>query len=64
MAAAPYAAADAAPRVGKVGGAFCTGVGDDASRILLNYTPAATWMSALGHELGHAYHNCVPEERG
>lgn len=55
---------DAAPRVGKVGGASCTGVGDDASRILLNYTPAATSMGALAHELGHAYHNCVPEERG
>lgn len=55
---------DAPPRVGKVGGGFCTGVGDDASRILLNYTPAATWMGALAHELGHAYHNCVPEERG
>lgn len=54
---------DAAPRVGKVGGGFCTGVGDDASRILLNYTPAASWMSALAHELGHAYHNYVPEER-
>jgi pepF/M3 family oligoendopeptidase len=47
---------DAGPREGKVGGGFCTGVGNGASRILLNYTPNFLWMSAIAHELGHAYH--------
>ena len=47
---------DAGPRAGKVGGAFCMGVGDGASRVLLNFDGAATGMLSLAHELGHAYH--------
>lgn len=49
---------DAEPRSGKVGGGFCMPIlGDDASRILVNYTPAYDGVSTLAHELGHAYHN-------
>jgi pepF/M3 family oligoendopeptidase len=48
---------DVGPRPGKVGGAFCMPVGDGASRVLLNYTPAFDGVSTLAHELGHAYHN-------
>lgn len=53
---------DVGPRFGKEGGAFCTGVGGEASRILLNYLPVASWMSTIAHELGHAYHNLVTDE--
>ena len=55
---------DVEPRLGKEGGAFCTGVGGDASRILLNYLPVTSWMSTIAHELGHAYHNFVVDQQG
>ncbi len=55
---------DAGPREGKGGGGFCTEVGPGDSRILLNYAPVYDWMSALAHELGHAYHTSVMGERG
>ena len=55
---------DVGPRFGKEGGAFCTGVGGDASRILLNYLPVSGWMSTIAHELGHAYHNFVIDRQG
>lgn len=48
---------DAAPRAGKIGGAFCMEIRGDESRILANFTPAFDGVSTLGHELGHAYHN-------
>jgi pepF/M3 family oligoendopeptidase len=54
---------DAGPRVGKDGGAFCTAVQGDESRILANYLPVFSWTSILAHELGHAYHNFVIVER-
>lgn len=53
---------DAEPREGKGGGGFCTGIGRGESRILLNYAPVYDWMSALAHELGHAYHAAVMGE--
>jgi oligoendopeptidase F len=45
--------------VGKEGGAFCTAVKGDESRILANYLPVFGWTSTLAHELGHAYQNFV-----
>lgn len=51
---------DAEPRNGKVGGAYCTPVRGDESRILMNYDPSYGSVSTLAHELGHAYHNlCI-----
>ena len=55
---------DAESRPGKDGGAFSMPVGGDASRILLNYLPVYDWMSALAHELGHAYHAAVVPQAG
>jgi oligoendopeptidase F len=55
---------DVGPRLGKESGAFCAGVGGDASRILLNYLPVTSWMSTIAHELGHAYHNFVVDQQG
>lgn len=55
---------DVGPRLGKEGGAFCSAVAGDASRILLNYLPAAAWMTTTAHELGHAYHNYVVVKEG
>ncbi|HEU5434419.1 MAG TPA: M3 family metallopeptidase, partial [Thermomicrobiales bacterium] len=48
---------DAGPRPGKVGGAFCTWLVGDQSRILMNFSPTYDAVSTLAHELGHAYHN-------
>lgn len=53
---------DAPPRKGKVGGAYCTPVGQGCSRILLNHEDSFESISTLAHELGHAYHNhCLRE---
>lgn len=48
---------DAEPREGKVGGAYCTRVHGDVSRILMNWNGSSSSLSTLAHELGHAYHN-------
>jgi pepF/M3 family oligoendopeptidase len=48
---------DAGPRPAKVGGAFCTWLIGDQSRILMNFSPTYDAVSTLAHELGHAYHN-------
>jgi pepF/M3 family oligoendopeptidase len=48
---------DAEPRDGKVDGAFCMGLRQDESRVLMNYEPSFNSVQTLGHELGHAYHN-------
>ncbi len=54
---------DAAPRVGKVGGAYCTGTRPGESRVLMNFDGSFTAVSTLAHELGHAYHNLCLENR-
>jgi pepF/M3 family oligoendopeptidase len=54
---------DAGPRAGKVGGGFCMGVGDGASRILMNYDGSIDSVHTLAHELGHAYHNRTLRDR-
>jgi pepF/M3 family oligoendopeptidase len=54
---------DAGPRVGKVGGAYCTGVRPGESRVLMNFDGSFTAVSTLAHELGHAYHNLCLKER-
>jgi oligoendopeptidase F len=48
---------DAAPRDGKVGGAFCMPFVDDRSLVLLNWSGSAESAQTTAHELGHAYHN-------
>ena len=48
---------DAEPRIGKRGGAFCTGLRPGESRVMLNYDGSFMSVSTLAHELGHAYHN-------
>lgn len=54
---------DAEPRPGKVDGAYCMGVRDDVSRIMMNYKPAFGSVNTLAHELGHAYHNLCLAKR-
>ena len=54
---------DAGPRLGKDGGAFCTAIQGDESRIFANYLPVFSWAGILAHELGHAYHNAVIVKR-
>jgi oligoendopeptidase F len=54
---------DAEPRIGKEGGAYCTGIRPGESRIMMNYDGAFLEVSTLAHELGHAYHNLNLKER-
>ncbi|MEW5882843.1 MAG: M3 family oligoendopeptidase [Armatimonadota bacterium] len=54
---------DVPPKDGKRDGAFCMGLRDDESRILLNYEPTFNWVGTLAHELGHAYHNLCLSRR-
>ena len=48
---------DAAPRAGKVGGAFCSPFVGDRSLVLMNWSDSFDSVRTLAHELGHAYHN-------
>lgn len=54
---------DVPPAPGKVDGAYCMGIRNGESRILMNYKPAFGSVSTLAHELGHGYHNLCLEER-
>ena len=54
---------DAAPRPGKVGGAFCMDVTDDRSLVLLNWSGSLDSAAVTAHELGHAYHNVQLSQR-
>jgi len=54
---------DAEPRVGKEGGAYCTGLRPGESRVFMNFDGSFTSVSTLAHELGHAYHNLNLKDR-
>ncbi|MFZ9628799.1 MAG: M3 family oligoendopeptidase [Ilumatobacteraceae bacterium] len=48
---------DAAPREGKMGGAYCMPFIDDRSLVFLNWSGSVESAQTTAHELGHAYHN-------
>ena len=50
---------DAETREGKQSGAYCAGVADDVSRVMMNFDGSQDSVSTLAHELGHAFHNVV-----
>jgi pepF/M3 family oligoendopeptidase len=54
---------DAEIRDGKRGGAYCTGVEGDISRVMMNFDGSHNSVSTLAHELGHAFHNVALAER-
>jgi oligoendopeptidase F len=54
---------DAEPRDGKRDGAFCMGLTDDRSLVLLNFDGSFRSVQTLAHELGHAYHNVTLAQR-
>ena len=54
---------DAPSRMGKVGGAYCTGTRPGESRILTNFDGSYNAVSTVAHELGHGYHNLCLEKR-
>jgi oligoendopeptidase F len=54
---------DAAPRVGKAGGAYCTEVSRHVlPYVLLNYTDQLGDVTTLAHEFGHAVHGALALE--
>ncbi len=51
------------PREGKVGGAFCSGLGSKKQfRILTNYGGSISDIVTLAHELGHGYHDFMTHD--
>ncbi len=54
---------DAEIRDGKRSGAYCAGVEDDVSRVMMNFDGSHDAVSTLAHELGHAYHNVALADR-
>ncbi len=55
---------DAAPRPGKMGGAYCTPVSKAVlPYVLMNYTDKFRDATTLAHEFGHAAHNALALER-
>ncbi len=51
---------DAAPREGKVGGAYCTDFPlAKESRVLCNFDGSFSDLQTVAHELGHAYHGYI-----
>lgn len=54
---------DAAPRVGKEDGAYCTGLRPGESRVMMNFDGSFNSVSTLAHELGHAYHHLNMKDR-
>ena len=54
---------DAEPRVGKMGGAYCTGIQPGVSRLFMNFSGSFNSVSTLAHELGHGYHNFCLKDR-
>lgn len=54
---------DAEIRDGKRGGAYCVGVEDDVSRVMMNFDGSHNSVSTLAHELGHAFHNVALAHR-
>jgi oligoendopeptidase F len=47
---------DVYPRIGKTGGGYCAGGGDNPTFILLNHTDELKSVATLAHEMGHAFH--------
>ncbi len=54
---------DAEIRDGKRGGAYCAGVEDDVSRVMMNFDGSLDSVTTLAHELGHAFHNVALANR-
>lgn len=55
---------DFLPKKGKVGGAYCANLPEtDESRILTNFSGDYESVVTLAHELGHAYHNRMIQNR-
>lgn len=54
---------DAGSRLGKQGGAYCTGIRSGESRVMMNFDGSFTGVSTLAHELGHGYHNLCLQDR-
>jgi oligoendopeptidase F len=55
---------DAAVRPGKGTGAFCKSVAEREPYVLLSYTGERRSVLTLAHELGHALHGVVSNDRG
>ncbi|MEE8578188.1 MAG: M3 family metallopeptidase, partial [candidate division Zixibacteria bacterium] len=55
---------EAEDRPGKLGGAFCTGMGPfRQTRVFMTYANTFENMLTLAHELGHSYHSWILKDR-
>lgn len=55
---------DAYPRLGKAGGAYCSGSVAAPTYVLLNHTDDLRSLYTLAHEMGHAIHTERSKEQG
>jgi oligoendopeptidase F len=55
---------DAFPRVGKRGGAYCSGSYGDPTFVLLNHLDDLHSFTTLAHEMGHAFHTELSNVQG
>lgn len=55
---------DTFPRIGKKGGAYCWGVYDLPTYVLLNHSDDLHSFTTIAHEMGHAFHGELSEKQG
>jgi len=55
---------DVSPRVGKQGGAYCSGTYLNPTFVLLNHTDDMYSLSTFAHEMGHAFHTEASRSQG
>jgi oligoendopeptidase F len=55
---------DVFPKVGKTGGAYCSGGSNRPTFILLNHIENFDSVMTFGHEMGHAFHTELSKKQG
>jgi oligoendopeptidase F len=55
---------DAFPRIGKMGGAYCSSSYGEPTFVLLNHVDTLGSFSTFAHEMGHAFHSELSEFQG
>ncbi len=55
---------DVFPKVGKTGGAYCSGGSNRPTFVLLNHIEDFNSVMTFGHEMGHAFHTELSKKQG